>query len=146
MVPARITVVTLGARDLPGLRDFYVALGWKLAVDMDDFAAFETRGAVLTLYRLDSLNDDAGLHGHVPEKGPRGSNLAINVDEPEQVDEAIEGARTAGAKIAREPYTADWGGRTAYFLDPEENLWEVAWVPQDSVMAGLVRKALGETG
>jgi uncharacterized glyoxalase superfamily protein PhnB len=24
---------------------------------------------------------------------------------------------------------AFWGGRTAYFSDPEHNLWEVAWNP-----------------
>jgi len=143
VLPARITVVTLGARDLKRLREFYVALGWQLAIDMDDFAAFELRGAVLTLYELDALVTDASLEAPAAGGGSRGSNLAVNVDDIEQVDEAIETARAAGATISREPFTADWGGRTAYFLDPEDNLWEVAWVPPDSQMAGLIRKASG---
>ncbi len=32
MVPARLNVVTLGARDLPRLRDFYTGLGWEVAI------------------------------------------------------------------------------------------------------------------
>jgi uncharacterized protein len=63
------------------------------------------------------------------------------VERAEQVEEAIEAARAAGATIVREPHTADWGGRTAYFTDPEDNLWEVAYVPADSNMAELIRKA-----
>jgi len=145
MIPARLTVVTIGARDLPVLRDFYVALGWALAIELEDFAAFELRGAVLTLYPLEQLASDAALDPGRPDPALRGFNPAVNVDRVEQVDEAIEVARAAGARIAREPHTADWGGRTAYFQDPEGNLWEVAWVPPDSQMAGLVRRALGDS-
>lgn len=31
--------------------------------------------------------------------------------------------------LAKEPGDAVWGGRFAYFADPEDNLWEVAWNP-----------------
>jgi catechol 2,3-dioxygenase-like lactoylglutathione lyase family enzyme len=142
MLPARITVVTVAARDLPRLREFYAALGWELAIDMEDLAAFRLRGAVLAIYPLASLAADAQLEASPPsEQGLRGFNPAVNVDEIEQVDAAIETARAAGARIAREPHTAEWGGRTAYFLDPEGNPWEVAWVPPDSTMAALVREA-----
>jgi uncharacterized protein len=144
MPPARLTVVTIGARDLTRLREFYAALGWELAVDMEDFAAFRTRGAVLALYPLDSLARDAGLEPAPPGEGLQGFNPAVNVDEIDEVDAAIETARAAGARVSREPHTADWGGRTGYFLDPEDNLWEVAWVPPDSTMAKLVREALGD--
>jgi uncharacterized protein len=139
-----VTVLTIGARDLPTLRDFYAALGWKPAIELDEFVAFETRGVVLALYRLDFLARDANLEQARPSSAISGFNPAVNVDEIEQVDEAIEAARAAGATIAKEPHTADWGGRSAYFLDPEDNLWEVAWVPRDNRMAGLIRSALGE--
>ncbi|HYI98709.1 MAG TPA: VOC family protein [Thermoleophilaceae bacterium] len=142
MVPARLTVVTIGARDLARLRDFYAALGWQLAIELDDLAAFRLRGAVLVLYPLDRLAADANLEAAPSQPGLRGFNPAVNVDEIDQVDEAIETARAAGARISREPHTADWGGRTGYFLDPEDNLWEVAWVPPDSRMAALVRAAV----
>src|SRR4029078_682417 len=42
MIPARTPAVTVGARDIPGMCAFYRALGWEPAVEMEDFAAFET--------------------------------------------------------------------------------------------------------
>ena len=143
MVPARLSVITLGARDLPALRDFYRGLGWSLAVDMDGFAAFETRGAVLALFPLDDLAGDARTPAAAPERGLRGFSLAINVDEPEDVDTTIAAARDAGARVTKEPIEADWGGRSGYFADPEDNHWEVAWVPPDSRMAAAIRRATG---
>jgi catechol 2,3-dioxygenase-like lactoylglutathione lyase family enzyme len=141
VISNRITVVTLGARDADALADFYRALGWREAVAADGFHAFETRGIVFTVWPLGLLAAAAGLEPL--EQGFRGSNLALNVDERDEVDATIEGARAAGARITREPTDEEWGGRSAYFTDPEENLWEVAWVPPDSEMARLVREATG---
>jgi predicted lactoylglutathione lyase len=140
MVPARITVLTLGARDLGSLRDFYKGLGWQLAVDLDDFAAFQTRGAVLTLYPIAQLVADANAGAAVDGAGLR-VTLAINVDQRDEVDQTIETARRAGARVTKEPVDAEWGGRSGYFVDPEENYWEVAWVPPDSLMAQAIRRA-----
>ena len=141
MVPARLTVVTIGARDLASLRDFYKSLGWPLAIELDDFAVFQTRGAVVALFPLEQLVEDARAPGAVKGAGLRGVSLAINVDERDDVDQAIEAARSAGARISKDPVDAEWGGRTAYFVDPEDNYWEVAWVPPDSNMAQAIRRA-----
>ena len=141
MVPARLSVLTIGAHDLPSLRDFYKGLGWPLVVDLDDFAAFQTRGAVLTLYAIDELVADANAGHAVSGAGLRGVTLAINVDEREEVDQAIDAARNAGARVKKEPVDAEWGGRSAYFTDPEDNYWEVAWVPPDSKVAQAIRRA-----
>jgi catechol 2,3-dioxygenase-like lactoylglutathione lyase family enzyme len=140
--PARLSVVTIGARDLPALRDFYANLGFPIVVDLDDFAAFQTRGAVFTLYRLDSLATDAGAEAATPQPGRIVTNFAINVDERDEVDAAVDAARAAGGRIAKEPTDMEWGGRSAYFADPEENWWEVAWVPPDTKMAQLLRDAV----
>ena len=143
LIPARLSVVTLGARDLASLRAFYAGLGWPLAIELEDFAAFELNGAVLALYPLALLADDARAPAAAPERGLRGFSLAVNVDERGDVDDAIEAARAAGARVTKEPLDADWGGRSAYFADPEDNHWEVAWVPPDSNMAELLRRARG---
>ena len=42
-------LITLGARDIPTLRDFYRSLGWPQILDDGEFAAFELRGIVLAL-------------------------------------------------------------------------------------------------
>lgn len=141
-VPARISVVTLGARDLGALRRFYAGLGWTLAVDLEDFAAFETHGAVLALFSLDELAADARAPAAAPERGLRGFTLAIDVDRPEDVDETIAAVRRSGGRISKEAVEAEWGGRSAYFADPEENYWEVAWVPPDSRMAAAIGRAV----
>jgi catechol 2,3-dioxygenase-like lactoylglutathione lyase family enzyme len=142
VIPARISVITLGARDLDSLRDFYRGLGWKLAVDLEDFAAFETRGAVLTLYPLDALAGDAQVKAAARGNGMRGVTIAINVDRAEEVDETIAAIRQAGGRVTKDPVDAEWGGRSAYFLDPEDNCWEVAWVPPDSKMAQALKRAV----
>ena len=52
-------LITLGARDLPRLRDFYRALGWPQIMDDGDFVAFELRGIVLALFPLAKLAHEA---------------------------------------------------------------------------------------
>ena len=143
MVPARITVVTLGARDHAALRKFYLGLGWELAVDLDDFCCFEMRGAVLCLFPYDSLAADGNVDPASVAEGMRGFSIAINVDERDEVDAVIEGVREAGGRVTKEPETAEWGGRSAYFADPEENYWEVAWLPPDSKVNAAIRRATG---
>jgi uncharacterized protein len=143
MIPAKLSVVTLGARDLDGLRDFYRGLGWNAVVSLDDFAAFEMRGAVLALFPVDKLAADGRVEPAPPERGI-GFSLAINVDRREHVDEVIETAREAGARITKEPVDAEgFEGRSAYFADPEDNYWEVVYLA-GGVVAETVRRATGQ--
>ena len=143
MVPARLSVITLGARDLPPLRDFYKRLGWEAAVELEDFAAFRLRGAVLALFPLSELAKDASTSPADCGEGIRGFSLAINVERREDVHETIAAAREAGARIAKEPVDADWGGRSGYFTDPEGNYWEVVWLPPDSKVGAAIDAATG---
>ena len=53
--------MTLGVRDLPALQSFYEALGWESRSDGDQFARFEVGGAVLALYSLEALAEEAGM-------------------------------------------------------------------------------------
>jgi catechol 2,3-dioxygenase-like lactoylglutathione lyase family enzyme len=143
VIPARVTVVTVGARDLDTLRAFYRGLGWPLAVDLEGFAAFQTGGAVLALFPLEELAADAQVEAAAPEHGLR-ITIAINVDRSSQVDETIAAVRERGGRVTKEPTTAEWGGRSAYFADPEDNIWEVAWVPETGLMAEAIRHAQSE--
>jgi uncharacterized protein len=142
MIPSKLTVVTLGARDLDRLRRFYVDLGWSAGVSLDDFAAFEMRGAVLALFPVDKLAADGRVEPAAPEAGI-GFSLAINVDRRDEVDKVIEAARGAGARITKEPVDAEeFEGRSAYFADPEDNYWEVVWL-EGGIVREMVRRATG---
>jgi uncharacterized protein len=128
-IPARINVVTIGARDVAALASFYDALGWQRGSGSeDDFVIYRMAGAVLALYPRPSLAEDAHVEAGQPADFG-GVSFGVNVELKEQVDEAIATARGAGAAIKKEPEDAFWGGRSAYFADPEGNLWEVAWAP-----------------
>src|SRR5512142_1450755 len=103
MVPARLTVVTLGARHLARLRNFYAALGWEVAIEAEDFCAFQLRGALLALFPWDKLAADGQAEAAAPAQGMRGFSLGINVDRPEQVDEIIVAVESAGAMVTKPP-------------------------------------------
>jgi Predicted lactoylglutathione lyase len=130
MIPQRVSLLTIGAYDLPSLRAFYQKLGWEeTAISSDTYAVFRTAGVILSLFPIEQLEKDAGVTFSQDRQSFRAVSYAINVDEPSQVDSAIEQIREIGGNILREPSDAFWGGRIAYFADPENNLWEVAWNP-----------------
>lgn len=133
MIPQRVSLLTIGCLDLPVLREFYARLGWEETDHgFENYAIFKTAGVMLSLFPLEDLAKDSGVEIHKSPNLFSGVAFAVNVDQPEQVDAAIEQVRQSGGKIVREPSDAFWGGRTAYFADPENNLWEIAWNP-DSV-------------
>ncbi|KZZ83303.1 VOC family protein [Bacillus sp. SJS] len=128
MIPQRVSLLTIGARNVKNLRMFYQKLGWTEAeISSDQYAVFKTAGVLLSLYPLEELEKDAEVK--LISEGYKAVSFAINVDESQQVDEAIEEIRRADGEILREPSDAFWGGRIAYFADPEQNLWEIAWNP-----------------
>lgn len=133
MVPQRVTLVTLGAVSMPKLREFYREIGWEETPASNDlYSMFTTAGVLLSLFPYERLQQETGLsHLGISRPVPefRGITLSIHVEEPEEVDQVIEQAGQAGAQILREPFEAIWGGRTAYFADPENHIWEVTWHP-----------------
>lgn len=130
MVLQRISLITIGAVDLPLLRSFYKRLEWEETENSsDECAVFKTAGVLLSLFPIEELAKDAGVELEKSTDTFRGVSFAINVDKPEDVDATTEAIRKAGGTILSEPSAAFWGGRTAYFADPENNLWEIAWNP-----------------
>ena len=124
----RVSLITLGVRDLPRARRFYEALGWTTgAAPADDVAFFQAGGMVLALWGREQLAEDSG----VPDAGGWGGvTLAHNVRSPAEVDAVTEEVRAAGGTIVREPAETSWGGYSSAFVDPEGHPWEVAHNPQ----------------
>lgn len=136
-------VITFGVRDFDAERSFYRDLGWQQALDSDDFAVFELRGALLALFPVDKLAADAHTDPDLGRSGIR-CNVIIQVDEHSEVDELVARAKQAGATVTKEPMDAEFfTGRDAYFCDPEGNFWEVAWAPPDNPVVAAARRAAG---
>jgi uncharacterized protein len=123
----RISLITLGVRDLARARRFYEQLGWQSgAAPADDVVFFQAGGMVLALWGREQLAEDSVVED---SGGWGGVTLAYNTRTPEEVDEVIEQARAAGAQIVREPAETFWGGYSAALLDPEGHAWEIAHNP-----------------
>ena len=126
-VEQRVSLITLGVRDLERARSFYVGLGWSAHDDdNDDVVFFQAGGMVVALWDRGSLAADSAVND---AGGWGGVTLAYNVRAPEEVDEVIEEARAAGAQIGREPGETFWGGYSGVFVDPDGHPWEVAHNP-----------------
>ena len=129
-VPPRLSLVTLGAREVPTLRRFYECLwGPSPSPPGEEFARFELGGAVLAIFALPALAEEVGLPAQSDEDSFAGFTCSINVEEEAMVDEAMAAVREVGGRVLAEPTAQEWGGRSGYFADPETNVWEIAWVP-----------------
>jgi predicted lactoylglutathione lyase len=129
----RLSLVTLGVRDLERARRFYEGLGWTSgAAPADDVVFFQTGGMIVALWGRDQLAEDSGVEDG---GGWGGVTLAYNTRSADEVDTVIEQARAAGGAIVREPGETFWGGYSGVFVDPEGHPWAVAHNPGWTITA-----------
>ena len=127
----RLTVVTLGVRDVAASAAFYERLGFERKVrgSGDEIAFIDAGGLVLALWDWSKLAADAV----VPEKPApqtfRGSTLAWNLRTREEVDEAYKHAISVGGQPLRAPEPTDYGGHRGYFADRDGHVWEIVTAP-----------------
>jgi uncharacterized protein len=126
----RLSFITLGVHDLPRMRQFYQeVLGLPLSVkSQEGVAFFQLNGLVLALYGHADLAGDAGS-APPPPGGGRGVSLAYNVASRAEVDSLLDELAQRGAQVLKRAHDVFWGGRVAYFADPEGYVWELAWNP-----------------
>jgi uncharacterized protein len=118
----RLSLVTLGVHDVARATAFYAAMGWQPAADdHDDVSFFQAGGMVVALWGRDQLAADSCVDD---SGGWGGVTLAYNTRSPREVDDVIEQARSAGARIGREPAETFWGGYSGVFVDPDGHPWE----------------------
>ena len=122
----RLSLVTLGVRDLARARTFYEALGWRPGLAVEDVVFFQTGGIVVALWGRDQLAADTGVRDG---GGWGGVTLAHNVRSPDEVDAVLAEAVTAGAALLRSGAATEWGGYSGVFADPDGHPWEVAHNP-----------------
>ncbi|KPU45774.1 glyoxalase-like domain protein [Oxobacter pfennigii] len=129
----KITCICLGVRSMKKSIEFYRdKLGFQTEEKDNNpkVVFFNTPGTKFELYPLELLAED--ISDQNPPKiasGFAGITLAYNVQHKEDVDKAIELARSAGAEIVKEPQDVFWGGYHAYFADLDGYYWEVVWGP-----------------
>ena len=124
----RISIITLGVRDLAASKRFYVdGLGWKPVFENKEIVFFQTGGMIFALFLRDELAKDFEADPATFGRAPVA--LAYNVRTKAEVDPLIKRAVDSGATILKPAREASWGGYSGYFADPDGFAWEVAWNP-----------------
>lgn len=123
----RISLITLGVRDLERSRQFYAALGWRPTNRPgEDVYFFQSGGMVVALWSREELAADSTV---TDAGGWGGVTLAYNTRSADEVDEVLAEAAAAGATIGRAGAETFWGGYSGVFVDPDGHPWEVAHNP-----------------
>lgn len=123
-------MITLGVKDFQKSLHFYRD-GLKFKThnynEGDNFAIFEMEGSWLSIYPKDKLAEDITIQND--GEGFGGFTLAHNVSSKEMVDDVFQEAVKAGGKPIKDPQEVFWGGYSAYFTDPDNYYWEIAFNP-----------------
>lgn len=126
----KISLITLGARDLERMVAFYRdGLGFPAHnyTPGDEMVMFRLDGTWLGLFPRAAQAAEAGVS---PEgSGFGGVVLSHNVASREDVDRVFAEALAAGGVRSAPPKAYAWGGYSGYFADPEGNVWEVCHNP-----------------
>ncbi|SIQ96002.1 VOC family protein [Pontibacter lucknowensis] len=125
----RITLITLGVRNLQRSKEFYQnVFGWQpLESSTESVIFFQLNGLQLALFPQESLADDAGLEAD--GKGFKSFSLAYNVSSEKEVDDLVAELAGKGVRVLKQPEKVFWGGYSSYIADPDDNLWEIAYNP-----------------
>ncbi|KAG1715554.1 hypothetical protein GQR58_000525 [Nymphon striatum] len=95
----RISLITLGAKDMDTEAAFYEALGWSRVETQDGVIAFDLLGQTLGLYPLAALAEDIGVD--LDTLGHGAMTLGHNVNSREEVDALMGKVEAAGGKILK---------------------------------------------
>lgn len=124
----RISMITLGVRDLERSRRFYRdGLGLPPMETPPEVAFFALNGSWLALYGREALAADAQVEA--AGSGFAGFTLAHNVASEAEVEAQLQEAVAAGATLVKPAQKTAWGGYAGYFSDPDGYLWEIAHNP-----------------
>jgi lactoylglutathione lyase len=120
----RVAATVLFVRDLPRCVAFYRdTLGLAVTESTPELASFHMENVyflLLTAPTAARMISEQPLELNL-EGGPRGF-LAVGV---EDIDASYATLKAKGVTFLRPPTDQPWGLRTAYFADPEGNLWEI---------------------
>lgn len=124
----RLSVLTLGVKDLARSKGFYIdGLGWEPVYEDAQIVFFQAGGMVFGLFLAAELARDFGADPGSFGRAP--ISLGYNVRSKAEVDRLIEVAVACGATLLKPAQEAVWGGYSGYFADPDAFAWEIAWNP-----------------
>ena len=129
IVPAHISLITLGVADVAKSTAFYEQLGFvrSKTASQESVSFFQAGPLVLALWGRDAQRDDA--EAAAVWTGNGGIVVAQNVASEDAVDVMMARAEASGARVLKPAAKTFWGGYDGYFADPDGHVWEIAFNP-----------------
>jgi catechol 2,3-dioxygenase-like lactoylglutathione lyase family enzyme len=126
---ARVTFITLAVADVTASRRFYVdGLGWEPEFEAPGEVMFFRVAPSVTLSLWSREQFEAEVGRAQTGEGIAPITLAHNMPDEAGVDEVLEAASAAGARVDPAQHR-EWGGYSGYFADPDGFRWEIAFNP-----------------
>ena len=125
-----ISASLLMVRDFDkSLRFYRDVLEFKVSTLEPGFAAFDVGDKTLAIQDITMSVEMISEEAIQPAKEfvPR-SLFAVFLDD---CDSEYERLKAKGVHFIKPPVTQPWGQRTAYFTDPDGNIWEISHFPKE---------------
>lgn len=121
----KINATVLFVRNFEESVKFYRDILDLTPKDSDEgFQSFEVGGHELALMAISNAAQMVSEEAVQPgTEGVHRALLAAFIDDTDKTYEELKGK---GVEFIKPPTTQPWGQRTAYFQDPDGNLWEIS--------------------
>jgi len=120
---SKIDGVVLIVSDLKRSLAFYKdKLGLTVNLEEEGFFGFDVKG---TTFSVMGLSEAIKLFGEKYVGGKDAGRRLELAAEVENVDSVYENLKSKGVVFVRPPSDQPWGQRTADFVDPDGNIWEI---------------------
>ncbi len=117
----KISDIAIFVKDLKKSIEFYKKIGFKINSQDKGFCEFKTEGTKLALLDFNLVSD---LVGKENISNLKKHGFLIGWEVPD-IDKKFKEFKSKGIRFFKEPKTQSWGQRTAYFKDPDGNIWEI---------------------
>ena len=122
----KIQWIIIIANDVTKLKEFYTEkLGFKIVreVPEDGFVQMQVGHQFFALFDKDEVKKVLG--DELVTDDFKKAKTIYSFNEPTNFDEQYDQLKTSGVEFIKEPKVQPWGQKTAYFKDPEGNIWEI---------------------
>jgi len=121
----RINATVLFAKNFDSCVAFYRdIIGLKVKATDAGFTAFEMGEQELAVMDIKNASQMVTEGAIQPKK--KGSHRILLAAYVKDTDKTYNALKAKGVKFIKSPTTQSWGQRTAYFQDPEGNIWEIS--------------------
>jgi len=122
--PKEISAITLFVEDLPATKQYYLQIfGLPVVFEDGNSAVFKFGNTFINLLKTTSVNELIEPAKMASREAGHRFVFTIPVDD---VDSMCEELTARGVKLLNGPMDRPWGIRTASFVDPGGNIWEIA--------------------